>query len=84
MKRGWWKGVRNGDVLLFTASAVLVNVLYEAQPKAVRGALVRKGFGVLRGDGWVDRAAVESEDAGDVLEGKDQREDGPEEVKKKE
>ncbi|KAF2232462.1 hypothetical protein EV356DRAFT_568726 [Viridothelium virens] len=54
-KRGWWRGWRNGDVLVFTASVVLMSVLFEAQPKAVRGAVVRKGFGVVRGDGWVDR-----------------------------
>lgn len=60
VKKGWWRGVRNGDVLLFTASVVLMEVLYEAQPKAIRGAVVRKGFAMMRGEGWVDRVTVEN------------------------
>ncbi|KAF2761055.1 hypothetical protein EJ05DRAFT_535913 [Pseudovirgaria hyperparasitica] len=56
VKRGWWKGVKNGDVLLLVASLALVNATYEVDPKAVSGGVVRKGLGMLRGDGWVDRA----------------------------
>ena len=57
VKRGWWKGVKGGDVFLFVASLALLDAVYEARPKAVRGAVIRKGMGVLRGEGWVDRAA---------------------------
>lgn len=55
IKRGWWKGVKGGDVFLFVASLALLDAVYEARPRAVRGAVIRKSFGVLRGDGWVDR-----------------------------
>ncbi|KAK8258123.1 hypothetical protein IWZ00DRAFT_485139 [Phyllosticta capitalensis] len=58
VKHKWWRGVRNGDVLLFVASLALVNAVYERDPKAVTGGVVRKGLGMLRGEGWVDRAAL--------------------------
>ncbi|KAK8169646.1 hypothetical protein IWX90DRAFT_185969 [Phyllosticta citrichinensis] len=58
VKHKWWRGVRNGDVLLFVASLALINAVYERDPKAVTGGVVRKGMGMLRGDGWVDRAAL--------------------------
>nr|POE78660.1 hypothetical protein CFP56_62911 [Quercus suber] len=57
-KRGWWKGLAGGDVLVFTGSLALLGAVYEAQPTAVRGPIVRKALGVLRGEGWVDRAAL--------------------------
>ena len=59
VKRGWWKGVRNGDVWVFVLGLMLLNTVYEVDPKAVSGGLVRKGLGVLRGEGWVDRAEGE-------------------------
>ncbi|KAF2396082.1 hypothetical protein EJ06DRAFT_483971 [Trichodelitschia bisporula] len=54
-KRGWWNGVRGGDVLLFVGSLALLGGVYEADPAAVTSGVIRKGFGVLRGEGWVDR-----------------------------
>ncbi|KAI9659932.1 MAG: hypothetical protein M1821_001284 [Bathelium mastoideum] len=72
VKKGWWRGWRGGDVLVFVASKVLLDVLYEVQPRAIRGAVVRKGFAVVRGEGWVDRVAV-SEGKGEV---RDERKDG--------
>lgn len=62
-KRGWWRGVRNGDVLLFVASLAAVNYVYEAQPSAVQGAVIRKTLGMFRGDGWVDRAGKKDADS---------------------
>jgi hypothetical protein len=62
VKRGWWRGVKNGDVLLFTVSLATVNVLYELSPKSVNSGVARKGLGVLRGEGWVDRAALSREE----------------------
>jgi len=53
-KRGWWKGVRGGDVWLFVASLCMINVLFERRPMAIQGAAVRKALGVVRGQGWVD------------------------------
>lgn len=61
VKRGWWRGVKNGDVLLFTLSLATINVLYEMSPRSVNSGVARKGLGVLRGEGWVDRAALPRE-----------------------
>ncbi|KAH8732285.1 hypothetical protein GQ44DRAFT_735221 [Phaeosphaeriaceae sp. PMI808] len=61
-KRGYWRGIKNGDVLLFVLSLVTVNILYEVSPRTVNSGVTRKGLGVLRGEGWVDRAALPRED----------------------
>ncbi|EMC92566.1 hypothetical protein BAUCODRAFT_253807 [Baudoinia panamericana UAMH 10762] len=53
-KRGWWRGVKNGDVLLFAAGLALLNVVYEKRPGAIDSAVGRKGISALRGEGWVD------------------------------
>ena len=58
VKHGWWKGVKNGDVLLFVASLAVINSVYEKDPKAISGGVVRKALSMLRGDGWVDRATA--------------------------
>lgn len=60
-KHGWWKGVKNGDVLLFTACIALTSVIYERNPKAINSGVIRKGLGVFRGEGWVDRAITQEE-----------------------
>lgn len=49
VKRGWWKGIRSGDVLLFAASLALIDSLYATRPTAVKGAMIRRGMDVLRG-----------------------------------
>lgn len=56
VKRGWWKGVRNGDTMLFIASLALIQSIYETNPKAISGGVVRKSLSMLRGEGWTDRA----------------------------
>jgi hypothetical protein len=61
VKRGWWKGVKNGDVLLFVVSLATVNALYEVSPRSINSGVARKGLGVLRGEGWVDRAVAPRE-----------------------
>lgn len=68
MKRGWWKGVKNGDLFVFVASLALIQGIYEVNPKAISGASLRKGLGILRGDGWVDRAVVKGLDGEKVEE----------------
>lgn len=65
-KHGWWKGVRGGDVLVFTASLALLGLTYEGFPGAVRGAMVRKAMGQMRGEGFLDRAAMEEKQMEDV------------------
>ncbi|KAF2225501.1 hypothetical protein BDZ85DRAFT_231329 [Elsinoe ampelina] len=51
-RRGWWRGVRGGDVLLFTAALALTGVVYEKRRMAVRGGVIRKGVGWARGESW--------------------------------
>ncbi|THY37925.1 hypothetical protein D6C98_10556 [Aureobasidium pullulans] len=75
VKRGWWKGVKGGDVMLFAASLALIDALYETQPKAVRGAMIRKGMGVLRGEGWVDRTATQEEQGKSTSESVEKKEE---------
>lgn len=47
-KRGWWKGVRGGDVALFVAGLGVVNVVFENHRECMGG--VGKGVGWLRGE----------------------------------
>lgn len=61
-KRDWWKGLKNGDVLVFVASLALVDVVYQARPGSVKGGLIRKGVSSLRGEGWVDPAAAKKDE----------------------
>ena len=56
VKRGWWKSGKNGDVWVTVASLMLLNAVYEVNPNAVTSGVVRKSLGMLRGEGWVDRA----------------------------
>ncbi|KAF2097293.1 hypothetical protein NA57DRAFT_66901 [Rhizodiscina lignyota] len=58
VKHGWWRGIKNGDVLLFVVSLAIINGIYEKRPRAVNGPSIRKSLGMLRGDGWVDRVVV--------------------------
>lgn len=53
-KRGWWRGVRGGDVGLFVASLMVINVIYERDSRAVNSKVVRRTVGSLRGEGWGD------------------------------
>lgn len=73
VKRGWWKSVKNGDVLLFVASLMAMQTIYEVDPKAINSPVVRKVLSLLRGDGWVDRAveqpATPAEQVQTVTEG---------------
>ena len=61
VKRGWWTGVRGGDVYLFVASLMVVQALHAADPKAVSGAALRKALSWVDGQGWVDQAAVKAD-----------------------
>ena len=74
-KRGWWRGVRNGDVLLFMASLALLDGVYQAKPDAVQGATVRKAVGVLRGEGWKDKVEPKTEKGKEELAEKEAEEE---------
>lgn len=49
-KRGWWRGVKGGDLAVFVAGLALVNVVFERDRGAVEGEMVRRGVGFLRGE----------------------------------
>lgn len=74
VKRGWWKGVANGDLLVFVTSLALIQGIYEVNPKAVTGGVIRKSLGMLRGDGWVDRAVINDTKKDDeIMAGRDEK-----------
>lgn len=58
-KRGWWRGVRGGDVWLFVASLMVVNLVYERDGRSLRSGVVRRGVSSLRGEGFRDYVAEE-------------------------
>lgn len=58
-RRGWWKGIRGGDVGLFVASLMVINVVYERDARAIRSGVVRRGISSLRGEGLKDWVAEE-------------------------
>jgi hypothetical protein len=58
-KRGWWKGVRGGDVWLFVVSLMVVNCVYERDPRGLRSGVMRRGVSSLRGEGLRDCVAEE-------------------------
>ena len=58
--------------------------IYEVRPDAVQGAMLRKGMGVLRGEGWVDRAEPKTEEGKEKVVSKEEQEEAlGEEVKEK-
>ena len=59
IKRRWWREGRNGDVWVFVASLMVLNVVYEIRPEAVRSGLFRRGGSFLRGEGWGDKVKEE-------------------------
>jgi hypothetical protein len=52
---GFW----GGDVGLFVASLMVVNVVYERDASALRSGVVRRGISSLRGQGLRDWVAEE-------------------------
>ncbi len=53
-KRGWWRGVRGGDVWLFVGSLMVINAVYERDARAIRSGMVRRGVSGIRGEGLRD------------------------------
>ena len=50
VKRGLWRGLKGGDVVVFVAGLGMVNVVYEKRKGAIKEKGVRKGIGWLRGE----------------------------------
>lgn len=58
-KRGWWRGVRGGDVAVFVAGLALTNVVFEMRREALDKSF-GMGVGWLRGESLlVERGEVE-------------------------
>jgi hypothetical protein len=53
-KRGWWRGIRGGDVWLFVVSLMVINLVYEKDGRSLRSGAVRRGISGMRGEGWKD------------------------------
>ncbi|KUJ20722.1 uncharacterized protein LY89DRAFT_716060 [Mollisia scopiformis] len=77
-KRGWWKGVRGGDVWIFVVCLGVINSVYErdGRGRAIQSRVVRKGVSFLRGDGEEERRVreekrVEGEKGGVLIDGKE-------------
>lgn len=56
-KRGWWKGIKGGDLLVLVAGMAVLGGVYERDPGAVQAGWLRRGLGGLRGEGWGDKLA---------------------------
>jgi hypothetical protein len=65
-KRGWWKGIRGGDVWIFVVSLMVVNVVYERDARSLRSGVIRRGVSGLRGEGLRDCVAEEEKKGKDV------------------
>lgn len=53
--------MRGGDVWLFVASLMAVNVVFEREARAVNSGVVRRGVSLLRGEGARDLVAEEEQ-----------------------
>ena len=73
VKRGWWRGVKEGDVLLLVVSLAIINGVYERDDGAVDG-MVRKGVGFLRGEEMRVRK-VAGEEGGGMADEEEKSED---------
>ena len=58
-KRGWWRGIRGGDVWIFVVSLMVVNVVYERDARALRSGVIRRGVSSFRGEGLRDYVGEE-------------------------
>lgn len=64
-KRGWWKGIKGGDLWVLVAGMAVLGGVYERDPGAVRAGWVRRVLGGLRGEGWsskLDRKGLDEKD----------------------
>ncbi|KAI9051271.1 hypothetical protein LZ554_005372 [Drepanopeziza brunnea f. sp. 'monogermtubi'] len=66
-KRGWWSGVRGGDVWIFVASLMLINAVFERDSGAVDSGVMRRCLTFLRGEGLTDRYGEEEKEKRKML-----------------
>ncbi|KAI9673480.1 MAG: hypothetical protein M1817_002943 [Caeruleum heppii] len=50
-KHGWWRGIKGGDILVFVASLMVMNAVYDMRRDAMAGVMGRVLQGA-RGKGW--------------------------------
>jgi hypothetical protein len=62
VKRGWWKGVRGGDVWLFVVALAALNVVYTKDQKAIHGGMLRRVIAGLRGESAALRTLAKEHD----------------------
>ena len=62
VKHGWWRGVKGGDVWVFVAGLVVLNLIYEARAEAIYSGAVRWLVRVLRGEAEVGVANKRDEE----------------------
>ncbi|KAI9644033.1 hypothetical protein NHQ30_007385 [Ciborinia camelliae] len=58
-KRGWWKGIKGGDVGIFVLSLMAIEMVYERDGRAMRSGMLRKMISGMRGEGWRDYVVEE-------------------------
>lgn len=58
-KRGWWKGVKGGDVWIFVFSLMAMEMVYDRDGRALRSGVLRKVISGMRGEGWRDQIGEE-------------------------
>jgi hypothetical protein len=62
VKHGWWRGVKGGDVWVFVAGLVVLNLVYEARAEAIDSRAVRGLMRVLRGEAEIGVANKRDEE----------------------
>lgn len=66
VKKGWWKGFKNGDVWVVVVAMAVVNSVYELRPGAVSGSMIRRGVEYMKGEGFVDSVNEAKEDQKEI------------------
>lgn len=61
-KRGWWKGIKGGDLWILIAGMALLGGIHERDPDAIRAGWVRRGLSVMRGEGSSEQSAGNGSD----------------------
>jgi hypothetical protein len=65
VKRGWWRGVKGGDVYVFAASLAMLNAVYEwRKEESVDSGAARGLLKLLRGESELGLGNKEPEDSG--------------------
>ena len=50
VKHGWWRGVKNGDVIVFAAGLALYSMVYEARESSIDSGAGKYLMKMLRGE----------------------------------